>query len=127
MSAHTIQPNSRWPAGFRELRRNERELLNALLAQEFPGHNALSGQLASARARTIVDNPSLDLQVKGGLAADVERRIPIEAEVEDADGVSVHILLHVVDGFMKELEIYREDSRPLMRPVDLSRLRFLIL
>jgi hypothetical protein len=39
----------------------------------------------------------------------VKRRIPIEAEALDSDGVKIHILLHVVHGFMDEIEIFRED------------------
>jgi hypothetical protein len=45
--------------------------------------------------------------------AKVSRRIPIEAEGKDIDGVKIHILLHVVDGFMDELEIFREDPEPI--------------
>jgi hypothetical protein len=31
----------------------------------------------------------------------------------ERDGVTVHVLLHIVDGLMKELEVYREDSAPV--------------
>jgi hypothetical protein len=47
--------------------------------------------------------------------APVRTRIPVEAEGVDQDGVPIHFLLHVVDGFAKELEIYREDSGPVRR------------
>ena len=33
-------------------------------------------------------------------------RIPVEAEVEDLDAVTIHLLVHVIDGYIDELEIY---------------------
>ena len=57
----------------------------------------------------------------------VKRRIPIEAEGLDSDGVKVHFLLHVLDGFMAELEIYREDSKPVLSPPDPRSLELLSL
>ena len=53
----------------------------------------------------------------------VVQRVPVEAEAEDIDGVTVHVLLHVIDGYIDELEIYRDDSAPLrgtIRPEALS-------
>ncbi len=38
----------------------------------------------------------------------------------------IHVLLHVVDGQLKELEVYREDSAPVMK-LDPGRLRVLVL
>ncbi|HZD22404.1 MAG TPA: hypothetical protein VE569_03235 [Acidimicrobiia bacterium] len=35
----------------------------------------------------------------------------------DRDGMKIHVLLHVLDGVMDELEIYREDSQPLQNPL----------
>lgn len=126
MSGPTIQPSDPH-AGFREMTMDERRLLSALVAQEFPGSAELTRQLEFAKVRPIVDNPSLDILVGGGPSARVERRIPVEAEVEDVDGVTVHILLHVVDQFMNELEVFREDLGPLESPIEVTRLRFLVL
>ena len=47
--------------------------------------------------------------------AHLEKRIPVEAEGRDADGMGIHFLLHVVDGLLKEIEIFREDSQPIKR------------
>jgi hypothetical protein len=127
MSELTTPPNRDDRAAFRELSASERQLFDAFLAQNFPGRAELVDQLQSAKVRPVDNNPSLDISVDSGAPAIVDRRIPIEAEVEDSDGVIVHILLHVVDGFMNELEIYRDDSRPLKGPIDQGRLRFLIL
>ncbi|MDP3541865.1 MAG: hypothetical protein Q8T11_05285 [Elusimicrobiota bacterium] len=45
--------------------------------------------------------------------AAVLQRVPVEAESKDADGMGLHFLLHVVGGFLRELEIFREDSEPI--------------
>jgi Domain of unknown function (DUF6984) len=44
----------------------------------------------------------------------VKVRVPTESEYVDADGVPVHVELHVVDGVMSELDIYKEDSSPVV-------------
>jgi hypothetical protein len=61
------------------------------------------------------------------LRAEVVRRIPVEAEFDDQDGVGVHVLLHVLDGYLNELEIYREDSSPLQREPDPEDFRLIVL
>lgn len=96
----------------RELSRAEKDILERLLEARFPGRSTLLHQLAGARVteecqacRTIgivVDRASSD-------AADVMRRVPVEAEAVDTDGENLHILLHVSKGFIVELEVFRED------------------
>jgi hypothetical protein len=112
---------------FRPLQRNERALLDALLAASFPGKETLAAQIALATARLLDGDGSLELAVRDAPAATVVRRIPVEAEVEDRDGVTIHILLHVVDGYANELEVFREDGAPVQRPMDPDRLRIIVL
>jgi hypothetical protein len=80
----------------RPLTGEEHALLSALLAAEFPGRERLAEQLTNAHARLVDTEGSLELSVSGGVAAYVARRIPVEAELEDIDGVTIHVLLHVV-------------------------------
>jgi hypothetical protein len=51
------------------------------------------------------------------------RTVPVEAEAEDLDGVTYHVLPFVDDGYMQELEMWREDLGPLLAPVDPEALR----
>jgi hypothetical protein len=58
----------------------------------------------------------------------VEKRIPVEADAVDEDGIHVHFLLHVVKGFAKELEVYKDDGSPIRRmpsPGDLEMCQIL--
>jgi len=112
---------------FRPLSEAERNILTVLLGAEFPGNIALAEQMAHATARQIDPEGSLEFSVAGGPPAEVVRRVPVEAELEDSDGVTIHVLLHVLDGFMNELEILREDSGPIRRLPSPGDLRVLVL
>jgi hypothetical protein len=46
--------------------------------------------------------------------------------MDDQDGVAVHVLLHVLDGYLNELEIYREDSAPLQRQLAPEDFRLIV-
>jgi hypothetical protein len=111
----------------RPLADDEREIVGVLLREQFPGNEALAAQLVGAQARRVDTEGSLELAVTSGPPAAVVRRIPVEAEVLDADGTTIHVLLHVVDGFMNELEFFREDGGMVQGPISAERLRPLVL
>lgn len=113
--------------GFRPLSDLERQLLVALLSTDFSGREAVAEQVAVASVREIDDNGSLEFAPSDKTPAEVVRRIPVEAELDDSDGVTIHVLLHVVDGLVKELEVYRDDSGRVQRALAPQDLRLLIL
>lgn len=94
---------------YRTLSARERAYLERLLAAEFPGCDVLAEQLAEAKVRQIDEFGSLDFYVRPARRAKLERRIPIEGQFRDADGTMIHLLLHVLDGAMDELEVFKED------------------
>ncbi|MFT4285360.1 MAG: hypothetical protein QM598_11065 [Protaetiibacter sp.] len=83
---------------------------------DFQGAETLSRQLASIFVEPIDRDGSLHLRPVDPVPVTVSRRIPVEAAYADADGVLVHVLLHVIDGVLDELEVYREDSGPVVIP-----------
>lgn len=100
---------------------HEAAMLRALLAEEFPGNHGLRLQARHARVKRIDENGSLRIFVPDDVEdASVARRIPVEAELPDTDDVMIHVLLHVVDGKLHELEIYRDDSQRVLRSFDLT-------
>ena len=113
--------------GFAPLTVDAQRILSALLAAQFNGRVQIAKQIESARGRVIDKEGSIGLQAPDGPRTDVERRIPVEAEAEDADGRTFHILLHVVDGYIAELEIYTEDGLPIRGPIHAEALRVLVL
>jgi hypothetical protein len=113
----------------RVLTRQERELLELLLTKNFPGREELRHQLESARVcgEYGLGDPTVVLCVDQSAAkhASVDHRIPVEANGSDSDGMKIHILVHVVDGFLAELEIYREDGEAIRRMPDPNSLEVL--
>lgn len=101
---------------FRSLSAREAGLLRKLLECEFPGDDELRGQAVSVTGREIDDEGSLELRCDGGRPAPVILRVPAEGECMDTDGIRINVLLHVVGGFMNELEVYKDDSSTVRRP-----------
>ena len=109
--------------GFRPLLAAERELLQRLLSAEFEGAQGLSCQLRDTGVQSIDHNGSLRIRSLDATPVLVARRIPVEASYADADGVTVHVLVHVIGGLLEELEVFREDSGDVMvAPIRASRL-----
>jgi hypothetical protein len=101
-------------------------ILATLAGATFPGHDEVAQQIAIARCQTLDAQGSLALLATAAPRADVARRIPVEGEVEDVDGVTIHLLLHVLDGYIDELEIYREDGADLVAPIRPDSLRVIV-
>jgi hypothetical protein len=97
---------------FREPTQTERGMIDRLLEAEFPGKYELVQMMRTVRVRTIDEDGGLELQTAElGDRALVLQRIPVEAEAKAKDDrMTVHVLLHVVDGKPVELEIYRNDG-----------------
>src|SRR5438034_4022857 len=92
----------------------EVQILQRLLEADFPGKSAVVKQVNGLGVRRIDPEGSLELHpAPGSEKANVTRRIPIEAEGEDQDGTTIHVLLHVVNGIINELEIYKDDGSPI--------------
>jgi hypothetical protein len=94
----------------------EQATIAALLSQPFPGRDQLKQQLSGARAVEIESSTEHSIRLHLNLAAPrapVETRVPVEGSANDADGVPVFALLHVVNGYAQELQIYRGDGEPI--------------
>ncbi len=104
----------------RPLSDEEQPLIGGLLAREFRGRDQLRRQVPSAHvvAEAVEGDPSIKMSPSRdpSLAATVLARVPVEAMGRDATGNDVTVLLHVVGGFLAELEILGSDGRPVMLP-----------
>jgi hypothetical protein len=101
----------------RDLREAERALIGQLLAQPFNGRDEIAAQLQGAQviAEGIGDTRTLRFAPPRGDAppAPTALRIPVEGIADDTDGVAITVLLHVVDSWVTELEVYRVDGEPI--------------
>jgi hypothetical protein len=94
-----------------------------LLDSAFEGREMLQSQLRSARVTLISDERAPGAKFAVTQTADrptLAVRVPAEAVAIDSDGVRIHALLHVVDGLLDELEIFREDGKPLIATPDIT-------
>jgi hypothetical protein len=98
----------------RPLGENEQAILEFLLSAPFPGQRELCQQLEIAKVTSQCHTcPTITFTVNQSVAprAPVARRIPIEAKHPGAapGHITLHVLLHVVNGYLDELELYRSD------------------
>lgn len=98
-------------------------ILGRLLDASLPGRDEPAEQAKVVLVRPADADGCLLLATPSAPRADVVRTVPVEAEAEDLDGVTYHVLLFVDDGYMQELEMWREDLGPLLAPVDPEALR----
>ena len=100
---------------WRHLSSLESALVEQLLAPDFSGKDELIRQSADALAVTIDSDGSVRFRLgPSPPASTIRSRVPTEGEFQDSDAVTVHVLLHVVDGYMHELEIYKEDGSQVL-------------
>jgi len=105
----------------------ERAIFLKLLDADFPGKNEIGLLLRNASVQALDANGSLKILTHGHDTAPVVKRVPVEAEAKDGDGVIVHILLHVVDGKPIELEVFKEDSSAVLQQLQPSTFDLLVL
>lgn len=96
----------------RRLQSDELAVLERLLSTRFGGRDELRRQLGALRvSATCKTCPTVELTTVGDLErAKTHRRIPVEGRARDVDGVPIQILLHVVDGVIASIEVFREDG-----------------
>lgn len=104
---------------FRRVNDYERSVLDKMLSYPFSGKESIQQQLESAVVRTLEtgDNyGSIEFRIqKDAKDVNVDQRVPIELEAYDKDGVPIAALLHVIDGKVDELEIYKADGSPILK------------
>lgn len=113
--------------GFREPTAAEHELLSRLLSADFEGRQALQTQLEGFKVKAIDEEGSLKIRVAAGVHAIVQNSVPVEAEAEDEDGASLHVLLHVRKGLLDELEFLKEADLPIRKLPRADQWRLLVL
>jgi len=88
----------------------ENAILNILASHEFPGNIEIKNQLNNCKVRTIDKDGSIEIKINADKKrANVKERIPVEAKLE-TDTYPIYFLLHVIDGYAVELEVYKADS-----------------
>lgn len=106
----------------------ETGILQRMLQANFPYVEVLRKQLPGLEVREITGERSLELKPWNQVRALFKYKVPVEAAYSDTEPyeemgqVHVHILLHVNNGLMSELEIYKDDGTKIERLPEPSEL-----
>ena len=113
---------------FRKAEAAELRLFQRLLSTEFPGCKEISQQLGTCLVRIIYEEGSFEIKPNPlAPAALVEKTVPVEAQAKDEDGIRVHFLLFVRNGYVNELEIYKDDGSVIKRLPSPDDLEIIVL
>jgi len=108
----------------RDLTTRERQILEIMLRQLPVAEPELRQQLATAKVVPIDDEGSLRLHAASPLSVRPVERVPVTAIFEDADKIPIYLLLHVIEGRLAELEIYKADGSEIVIPPTPENLHF---
>lgn len=90
-----------------------------------PDNHILADQLNHAEVISVCECGcrTVDLRVPRHLEKYVcDERIPVEMQVEsDGDSAPILFLLHVMNGYLDELEILKLDSTPIFEEIDIDK------
>lgn len=102
---------------FRSLTDYERQLIDRLLSEAFPARDAIRAQVVDSLGKQIDSDGSLEILVGDESPVAVSKfRVPVQGWFEDKDGIHIHVLLHVVNRRVNELEIYKDNGTIIKMP-----------
>jgi hypothetical protein len=107
----------------RELSITEWKILNKMMSVDFDGKDILLIQLKTARVISYCPCgcQTVDIQVsKNSPKYEYTKRVPVELKVFSEDKVPIIASLHVVNGYISELEIVRADSKEINEEIILD-------
>lgn len=87
----------------------QRDLMQRMTALDVKDASLLRGQAKKARVRVVDSDGSFKVRTEGERWWG-DRRVPIEASTLDKDGIPIEILMHVIDGYIAEIEILKVDG-----------------
>jgi hypothetical protein len=96
----------------RDLTYDERRILERIFAQLPAAKVELKEQVRAAKVVGLDDEGSLRFVVPSSISPSTKLadRVPVTAIFDDADGIPVYLLLHIHEGKLSELEIYKADG-----------------
>jgi hypothetical protein len=93
----------------RHLTKEEESLLRRMFEANFDDRDLFRDQALESRVEEWEDG-SGTLSFEIGFGATGPHWVPVEAEYTDSDGATVHVLLHIRDNRVYELEFYRDSQ-----------------
>jgi hypothetical protein len=100
---------------FRNPTEEERLILHKMCSHKGYYKDKLLNQVAHCVVRPIDQIGSLAFEVHSDQRIDKSIGVAVEAEALDVDAVTIHYLLHVRDGIIYMLAIYKDDISSVKR------------
>ena len=113
----------------RPLTELEYVIISKLLEHPFPGSEEIKQQTKSPTVISAADDDnygSIYFKAEGSNRAVTLNNLPVEGTTHDTDGVVVDILLHVINGFLHELEIIKVDGTNLLASIQPEKIEVII-
>lgn len=110
----------------RDVTDQERTLLERIFAQLSDSESELQAQLRKTRVIRLDEEGSLGfvfVSPTSPLSRHTDN-VPVTAIYDDSDGIPVYLLMHVKDGKLFELEIYKADGSKIVNAPAAEKLYF---
>lgn len=107
----------------RNLSEDEWKILNKMLSINFDGKDLIYNQLKTAKVISYCPCgcKTVDIQVDDTLPKyEFNKRVPVELKTYSKDGIPIIASIHIFNGYVNELEIYRADSGKICEDIDLG-------
>jgi len=88
------------------------------------GGTELLRQLRGLQVTPIDEDGSLRLHVATDALAHIDQRVPVTAMFDDVDRIQISALIHIVDGKLWELEVYKADGTKIVKQPDAQNIYF---
>lgn len=108
----------------RDFLEEERQWLNKILSVTFEGRDIIAKQVSDAKVTGCCSCGCKSIEIKVNNMHPVypySKRIPVEMEVASKDGVPITFLLHVLNGYVSELEVFRADSLIIDEDINIQK------
>lgn len=107
----------------------EKIWLETMLSKNFSGNEIILKQLNSAQVTRKYNTGYFSIKTNTDKRLPqfpFEIRVPVEMRVFGKDKVPIVFLLHVVNGYVDELEIFNADSSPLSKDIQIENAEVII-
>lgn len=106
----------------RKLNEIEKTWFHKLFRVDFEGKNILIEQLREATVVGYCGCKTIDIDVKKTIKEfPFQIRVPVEMIAIQDDGMPIMFNLHVINGYINELEVFKMDSSPIDYEINLER------
>lgn len=109
---------------------NEKDWLEEIFSKRFQYRNELINQINNAKIeREYTDfYLSLKFKVDSGIPpVQTDIRVPIEMRIYKEKQVPVQVLLHIVHGYISEVEIFNADSSKITKNINFKNAKIEVL